>query len=232
MQGNYSAVCSLTVGGETRQSFLLNDTSTQHSLQLMGDGQCEVRMLAVGGGGYGTSYGGGGGGSGFIAYYADVLPGFTELTVTVGDSDEFLSDSSKVLANGEVILEAGPGRSGGYGGGDGFSGGGGDSSNTNSKYHGGSNGADGEGSSGGDGTQQDITSFKFDSFVLSGGEGGFLHAGGGGGGVLVGGAGPARQHLGQGQGYGGGGEGQLDWESDYSPSGLPGLVIIEVRHKK
>ena len=112
------------------QSFLLNDTSTQHSLQLMGDGQCEVRMLAVGGGGYGTSYGGGGGGSGFIAYYADVLPGFTELTVTVGDSDEFLSDSSKVLANGEVILEAGPGRSGGYGGGDGFSGGGGDSSST------------------------------------------------------------------------------------------------------
>ena len=197
----------------------------------MGSSECEVRILAVGSGGAGTSYGGGGGGSGYLSYYSDTRPGFTELTVTVGQSDDFLSGSSTVRANGDLILEAASGRSGGYGGGDGYSGGGGSASSSSSKYHGGSAGGDGEGSAGGDGTQQDITSFHFDNFVLSPGAGGFLHSGGGGGGVLLNGAEPARLHQGQGQGYGGGGEGRYDFDSDYSRLGLPGVVIVEVGRK-
>ena len=197
-------------------------------LQLLGSSECEVRILAVGSGGAGSSYGGGGGGSGFLTYYSASRPGFTEFTVTVGQEDDFLSGSSTVRANGDLILEAAGGRSGGYGGGDGYSGGGGSSSSSSSKYHGGSDGEDGEGSAGGDGTQQDIASFHFDNFRLSPGAGGFLNSGGGGGGVIVNGASPPRLHQGQGQGYGGGGEGLYDFDSDYSRIGLPGVVIIEV----
>ena len=87
-QGNFTSVCSLSVGGETSQSILLNDTTTDHTVQLIGDGECEVRILAVGGGGYGGSYGGEGGGSGYLSYLSQPLQPFTQLTVTVGQSDE------------------------------------------------------------------------------------------------------------------------------------------------
>ena len=83
-QGNYSAVCSLSLGGQTSQSILINDTTTDHTIQLMGDGECEVRILGVGGGGYGSSYGG----EGYLSYYSNTILAFTELTVTVGSSDE------------------------------------------------------------------------------------------------------------------------------------------------
>jgi len=230
-QGNHSTVCSLSYQGETSQAVILNTTDTEHRIQLMGSSECMVRILAVGSGGAGTSYGGGGGGSGYLTYYADTTSGFTEFSVTVGQSDDYLSGSSTVKANGDIILEAAAGRSGGYGGGDGYSGGGGSSSSSGSKYHGGSDGGDGEGSQGGDGTQQDLNTFQFDHFELRPGAGGFLHSGGGGGGIIVSGGEPGRQHQGQGQGYGGGGEGQFDFDSDYSRAGLPGVVLIEVVQK-
>ena len=82
----------------------------------------------------------------------------------------------------------------------------------------------------GEGTGEDVSSYKFDNFLLSPGEGGLRHYGGGGGGVLVSGRGPDRDHSGQGEGYGGGGEGQQQPDSLVN-TGLPGLVLVEVVHK-
>ena len=96
--------------------------------------------------------------------------------------------------------------------------------NTYHKLQGGTAGGDGEGVRGGTGSQDDVTTFTFASWLLAPGAGGLPNSGqqgGGGGGVLVSGAGPAASIY-QGQGYGGGGSGFSTYVS-----GLQGVILIE-----
>ena len=230
--GQFSSLCGLAVGGEGefRQAILLTNTSVEHSLQLVGYGQCLLRVLAVGGGGRGGfNYhsSAAGGGSGFLALYSDYIsPGVTDLTITVGDQAE----GSELVANGRVLLEAAHGQHGfaGIKGGNGYCGGG---DRFPRPSRGGTDGSDGEGDGQeGYGTGEDLSSFHFNNFVLSPGPGGFRDGsgggGGGGGGVLVNSGGPRAEHEGTGQGYGGGGEGSYD--PAFTFHGLQGVVIIEL----
>ena len=203
---------------------MLTGHNITRTLQVVGGDKCELRLLTVGGGGAGHPHGGGG--SGYLAYYSRPLPAtVTELTATVGGDNQ----PSTVLAAGQLIAHSQQGGHGdNYGGGFGYSGGG---DGYNSPARGGADGSDGEGGGyQGEGTGEDVSSYKFDNFLLSPGEGGLRHYGGGGGGVLVSGRGPDRDHSGQGEGYGGGGEGQQEPDSLVN-TGLPGLVLVEVVHK-
>ena len=117
------------------------------------------------------------------------------------------------------------GQSGGYNGGSGFSGGGGGDGECN----GGSGGSKGGCESGGPGTGEDVSTFTFDNFKLSPGEGGEHnhnqnYFGGGGGGILINDEGPSKLNQGSlrwsdGKGYGGGGT--------YG-HGQQGIIIVEV----
>ena len=108
---------------------------------------------------------------------------------------------------------------------------------------GGSDGGDGEDVVAGAGSGQDVTTFTFNTWVLTPGAPGQGYKysynytscssssayfyerfyGGGGGGVLVDGEGPTRPSVYQGSGYGGGGSGYSSY-----PNGLPGVILMEV----
>ena len=231
---NTSFLCSMIVDGEIHQSYLFDNSSVDYNVQLLGDDKCEMRILAIGGGGMGDNYDGLGGGSGFLEADKRSMTGVANMKVKVGQSEGYFStaSSSTVEVNGEVILTAKGGGDGSFGGaGDGYSGGGGSFGSSNAANHGGSDGEDGEGDSGGDGTGQELTSFKFDNFVLTPGAGGFFNHGGGGGGVVINGGSPPRPHEGVGEGYGAGGEGQTDYDSPLTSNGISGAVIIEIVKK-
>ena len=216
--------CQLVLSdSEPAQWLLLTNISSPQTVLVRGgpDSDCQLALLAVGGGGAGFEYGGGG--SGYLALSSQaVTPGETQLTVSVGIE----RTPSTVSAGGQIILEARPGHDGFYNntncGGDGYSGGG-DGCCHPFGYPGGSDGSDGEGDGQqGRGTGEDISNYKFAYFFLSPGAGGYRKYGGGGGGVLVNGEGPPVE-KGQGEGYGGGGEG-------YRPShGLQGVVLMEIK---
>lgn len=225
---SFSSLCAMRIDGVLHQSFMFTNTSSETNVELRGDDNCQMRILAVGGGGDGTSSHYSGGGSGFLQIHEQDIPlGVSNMAVSAGPPGE----SSRVTVNGEVLVEAGTGEDAdGDHGGRGYSGGG-YYSNSSNPVHGGSAGSDGEAEDGwdgrgGEGTGEDVTKYSFNHFVLTPGAGGYRRYGGGGGGVLVNGGGPVRDHEGQGEGYGGGGEGRA------SPSyGLPGLVIIELGPK-
>jgi len=207
--------CDLEMNGEVSQSLMVTNTSESQSITVSGVAtveSCELRILAVGGGGgYGGSYHGGGAGSGYLQYRTIIVNPGTIVTLDVGDHEE---PSTVAFGNGYTVT-AQPGQdSQGDDGGDGYSG----------TCHGGSDGGDGDDGMyvGGSGTGEDISLYVFDAWTLSPGAGGKPYNtvdGGGGGGVLVDGAGPEADVY-QGQGYGGGLGG--GWYS-----GLQGIILIE-----
>ena len=224
---NLTTLCTISPAwwwGDHHTSLRLSGNNLTRTVQVVGGDQCQLRVLAVGGGGPGHPHGGGG--SGYLSYYSQPLSSTVlELTITVGGHNQ----PSTVLAGGQLIAHSEPGGYGtNRGGGWGYSGGG-DGYNTPSR--GGSGGSDGEGEGyEGEGTGEDVSLYQFESFVLSPGAGGYRQYGGGGGGLLVSGEGPGRDHQGQGEGYGGGGEGQQE-SSQLVNTGLPGLILIEVVQK-
>lgn len=220
----FSSLCTMRIGGESLQSFVFTDVSDVSNVQLIGNNNCKMKILAVGGGGAGSgSYvsGGHGGGSGFIEITNQDIPlGVHQLAVSVGT----YGNSSNVTVNGNLVLEAVAGGDAGGGcGGDGYSGG--SFTPGVSATRGGSDGSDGSGACGGGGTGEDVRKFSSENFLLTPGTGGYFSYGGGAGGVLVNGGGPVRDNEGQGEGYGGGGEGG-------GQRGLPGFVIIELGRYK
>ena len=213
---SFSSLCTMRIDGEPHQSFMFTNASVTN-VQLIGNNNCKMKILAVGGGGTGRYGGGSGGGSGFIELRDQDLPlGVYNLAVTVGT----YGNSSNVTFDGGLLLEAlaGEDADGGCGG-DGYSGGSYTSGSVATR--GGSDGSDGYGYCGGSGTGEDISKYSFENFVLTPGDGGYFRYGGGAGGVLVNGGGPVREDEGQGEGYGGGGQGT-------GQKGLPGFVIIEL----
>ena len=220
--------CSFSVGSDAamQTSFMFTE-STGIAVAALGD--CEVTVLAVGGGGSGNYAGGG---SGFVAS-ATAPVASSQLYASVGGSGQ--ESSLKSVGWGGVgewtVVEAAPGGDGtNYDGGAGYSGGGagfGDYIYGNGGLDGG-DGEDGDGKGhGGVGSGLDISSISLASFVLSPGVGGEKHYyntnhfGGGGGGVLVDGEGPQETQY-DGEGYGGG----RGW-SEGKPG--PGVVLMEVK---
>jgi len=205
--------CSLQYNGESHRSLMF--TKPGLDINVTASPLCQLRVLAIGGGGSGGS---GGGGSGYIQFYSETFTSDTFIRLTVGDQ----SQSSSVTVNGQTVTAA-PGNSGFYQGTDGYSGGGGYGSSSRG-CDGGTDGVDGEDCiyDGGHGTRDDVTAYMMINFVLTPGAGGQYYKspggyyyGGGGGGVLVNGEGPQREYDRQGEGYVGGG-------------GLPGVILMEV----
>merc|ERR1712154_5168 len=118
---SFSSVCTMRIDGELHQSFMFTNTSNTTNVQLMGDEDCQMRIVAIGGGGrgYRNSNLYIGGGSGYIKILDQDIPlGVSNMVVAVGAHGY----SSLVTVNGEVIVEAPPGSS--LGSGNGYSGGG------------------------------------------------------------------------------------------------------------
>jgi len=222
------AECGFIYDGKKENHMMFTDPGvdivfhTDSSLNL-----CQLRVLAVGGGG---SVWNGGGGSGYIQYFSQTLTSTsTTIRLAVGDGGQ----ASNVTIDSHQI-EASPGNNGGFDGGDGYSGGGG------GKYEpcdGGSNGEDGDCSDGGKGTGEDVASYTFNNYKLSPGERGRyytrsdgFYSGGGGGGVLINGAGPpVRFHKSgtkwsDGEGYGAGGT----YHGESITYGNSGVILVEV----
>jgi len=160
--------CSLLYDGESHRSLMF--TKPELVINVTGlsftSSECQLRVLAIGGGGRG---GYGGGGSGYIQFHSETLTAATLISLTVGDK----SQSSSVTVNGQTVTAA-PGNdcvSGSYQGADGYSGGGG--RGIYSGCDGGTDGSDGEDCSydGGHGTGDDVTAYKMDNFVLTPGAG-------------------------------------------------------------
>ena len=126
---------------------------------------CQLRVLAIGGGGEGY---GDGGGSGYIQFHSEMLNPETLISLTVGDK----SQSSNVTVNGQTVMAA-PGNDVvyGYGGSDGYSGGGGYGTEGCEGGTDGSDGEDGYYGDGGHGNGEDVTAYKMDNFVLTPGAG-------------------------------------------------------------
>jgi len=213
------SACKFTVNDEDMlyDSYLFNSTETIVKFPLAANLECEATFLAIGDGGNGYT---GGGGSGYVK--SDLINIYsTEYQVKRRDCPN--EDTTCVLdKEGNVVLNANKGGNGGNNyGGNGYSGGGYNSGK------GGSNGSDGEGNYAGKGSGLDISDILLETFVLSPGDGGEPNgaSGGGGGGVFVNGFGPDSSEY-QGKGYGGGGSGVYS-----SQSGLPGVVLLEVRPK-
>ena len=246
--------CSLKYDGIDNQYLKFTDPGVDVSVTISQSYGCQLRVLAVGGGGgkgcdLNNSYGGGG--SGFITYHKETITNDTEITLRVGDGGQ----SSVVDIDGRRIEAApGDGRKGYSGGGGGASGGVPGRGQTGGSN--GGNGQDGEESydfhdfEGGHGTGEDIRQYRLDNFVLSPGAGGngSWGGGGGGGGVLVNGEQPVRYrqydkewkaewkkyHSLYGKGYGGGyGCTDIDVEGGYawpthSGGGRPGVILLEI----
>ena len=228
-----SEYCSLEFDGDSYKFLMFTETGVDINITVSSSSFCQLRFLAVGGGGHYTGLGAGAG-SGYIQYQSKTLSSGTVISLTVGDEEQ----PSVVRINGETI-EAEPGH---YptsnDGADGYSGGGA-SGSTAGGCNGGSNGGDGEGDcynhNGGRGTGEDITTYRLDNFVLSPGAGGKYdksedgyYSGGGGGGVLVNGEGPQRDSDNQGEGYGGGANCHRNSDGDLMYDGLPGVILLEV----
>ena len=203
--------CSLIHNGMSTDSLMLTENST---VEISGLTECQIKILAVGGGGR-VSYGGGG--SGFVEKSDLKIPSGAKMNVKIGGSGE---DTVVQLSTGD-ILTALRGGDGSPGGGKGYSGGG-YGERYIVGYEGGSNGEDGGGGAGrgGEGSHLNISKFNFDNFQLEAGKGGlpggfYSDNGGGGGGVVINGKSPDRDEY-TGEGYGGGG-------------GLPGAVILEIQ---
>jgi len=184
-----------------------------HIPHPFGAPKCELRVLAVGAGGLSGNDENNiaGGGSGYFKYQTFFLTGPTVLMVHVGRNG-----SSIVTVNGEeIVAKAGMSQELGNGG-DGFSGGG---ANCCSGGENGGDGVGGDGFNGGHGTGEDLTSIKFDHYVLSPGKTTGSH-GGGGGGILINGYDDEESIYGYGAGecyYSSGGYGGAD-----------GVVILEI----
>ena len=233
--------CMIRFEGELHRSVLFslrnvsNKVQKSYKAQLIGgetDGNCHMRILAVGGGGRGSQDWwtegkqgscGFGGGSGHLQFLAQGVPPLvSDIEIHVGAGGEM----TRVFFKDQELLEPSAGGSGnGYQAGAGYSGGGGGKKEGRwcGPCRGGSDGSEGE--NGGSGSGKEISTFPFENFSLLPGAGGYRSCGGGGGGVLVNGVGPRREHEGQGEGYGGGGEGCPDCTSR---DGLPGAVILEL----
>ena len=221
--------CTMELNGEAFTFLMLTDTSKTHQITM--NTSCELRFLAVGGGGKCTTRGAGAG-SGYLRYHTIKVNSGTIINMVVGRQRQ---PSTVSIANAGTY-QANPGQDcQGDDGGAGYSGGGGDASSEAGAAYGGNNGGDGQDGNtgaGGAGTGENISSYTFTSWAISPGAGG-KHSpgsgwfGGGGGGILVDMEGPQAstyegEYL-QGQGYGGGGNG---WDS-YG-SGLQGVILIEI----
>ena len=225
--------CSLELNGESYQqyqSLMLTNTSEIHTVTVKGSSGCEIRFLAVGGGGRRHSdgdEGAAGSGSGYLEYRQNIKvdPG-TIMYLAVGGT---LGSSTVEIYNGNAfsLAWAWPGHAGqSVNGGAGYCGGGGWGT---SGGDGGTDGGDGlggvgPGGAGGGGQGGDLSLYTFTSWSLAPGAGGHHYgiSGGGGGGLLVNGGGPEASEW-QGQGFGGGGNGF----SDYS-DGLQGVILLEI----
>jgi len=217
--------CSLQYNGESHRSLMFTKPGLDINVTTppFTSSECQLRVLAIGGGGKGNS---GGGGSGYIQFYSETFTAETFISLTVGDWRQ----SSSVTVNDQTVMAA-PGNDAGVAGADGYSGGGGYINNSNRGCDGGTDGSDGEDCSydGGHGTGDDVTAYKMKNFVLTPGAGGkcYNRYGGGGGGVMVNGEGPQRESDNQGEGYGGGGA--LHSRGGISVyDGLPGVILMEV----
>ena len=183
---------------------------------------CQLRVMAIGGGGWANW---GGGGSGYIQYLSKTITSSSQTMIQLSVGNKKVE--SYVTIDGDKI-SALPGTDGeNPDGGNGYCGGGG----SGSPCGGGTNGTDGECSSGGFGTGEDISTYFFDNFKLTPGKGGLAYEdnsyyrGGGGGGVLINEDGPGVRDNGtsvqsKGEGFGGGGFNSV-W-------GEPEVVIIEI----
>merc|ERR1711976_23853 len=217
-----SEICVLEMDGESYQSIQLTNTYYYPNIRLNGPGLCNLRILAVGGGGDGveTNRGrsGNGGGSGYIQYRSinGLFP--TNITAKVGERKR----PSIVTITGRDTITALNGENGDHWG-NGYCGGG---WGVSAHCNGGSNGGNAE--YGGHGTGEDITAYALESWIVTPGAGGnkyhdlFGYYGGGGGGVLVDGLAPDRTRF-QGEKYGGGGLGR----SFYHNEGLSGVILLE-----
>jgi len=228
--------CGFFYNGKQENHMMFTQPGTEIELSTKGVSisTCELRILAVGGGGNGYGYKDGGG-SGYIQYVTQTLSSSpTFIKFIVGDEQK----ESNVTIAGNTI-RALPGThiksdgNGGYRGGDGFSGGGPDE-----PCNGGTNGGDGECINGGKGTGEDISKYHFSNYELSAGAGGVHYTsssgtyynGGGGGGIMINGDGPgvrvnkAKEEASAGEGYGGGGTGGRS-TAGY---GHPGVILIEI----
>ena len=218
--------CHLIVDGEKVSHSMFPDPGNITVKIAPTTAECDMKILAIGGGGGSVYYSGGG--SGYISYTTRTIS-TEEIRIYVGDKEEH---SVVSLNNGDEV-RAEPGENGRRKGGSGYSGGGAYCRRTDG-CNGGYNGGDGEDRPyfrAGRGTGEDVTQYKFDHYKLSPGDageryyssGGYYYGwyyGGGGGGVMINGVGPDRESKHQGQGYGGGG-GAFN-------SGLPGVVILEI----
>ena len=195
------------------------------TVTILALGDCELTVVAVGGGGSHSYLGGG---SGYVATTSLTVLS-SELVVRVGGPRQL---SSLETSEGETIITAQSGQDGfSPAGGAGYSGGGG--GRNDSRYLGGDGGQDGGdggdgncpgGCHGAAGSGLDLSVIRLTRFSLSPGLGGTKNGqyGGGGGGVMVDEEGPqATVH--DGQGYGGGG----------AHVGTPGsgLVLLEIKQK-
>ena len=217
--------CQMIVAGEHHSSMMF--TNIGEEVNVIIPDSCkssQLRILAVGGGGYAYL---GGGGSGYIQYQIVDLAGVSNISVTVGDDQQ---SSVVAISDGETVV-AGAGHDHEYDvGGAGFSGGSGQCYSV-TPCSGGSAGGDGDDGAraGGHGTGEDITAYKFEHWDISPGAGGDgtagcgdgSYRGAGGGGVLVDGEGPAHDQR-DGEGYGGG----AGWcDNQY---GQQGVVLLEI----
>ena len=69
--------CFFLVDGTPRQCMKVTNTSSSHTVMVTALGPCQLRLLAVGGGGRGFEYGGGGSG-----YLASLAQGETKILQT------------------------------------------------------------------------------------------------------------------------------------------------------
>ena len=215
--------CGFFYNGKEENHMMFTETGTEFELTTKGVSisTCQLRILAVGGGGRGDFEGGG---SGYIQYVTQILTSSPiYIKLIVGDKRK----ESHVTIAGNTI-RALPGKDETEYGGDGFSGGGGGQSE---RCNGGTNGGDGECSNRGRGTGEDISQYHFSNFQLSAGSGGehFTRSigryfGGGGGGIIINGDGPGIRANKPGGGFGGGGT----WSVSNGNKGHPGVVIIEI----
>ena len=217
-----------------KDHYIFTNTTSRTTVQITGE-DCEMNILAVGGGGYGFGTDffarGSGGGSGSVTFTTLKIAKNSKIEIGVGAHQE---DSYVWDLNGNILAHAHCGLDGAVGwntpGGNGYSGGGDyDPPADFEGYqggHGASNGGNGGGQFGGTGSGANITAFIFENDInLTPGVGGkgWSFGGGGGGGVLVNGEGGFADGYAGGQGYGAGGAGG---------AGLQGVVIIEVKESQ
>ena len=216
------SICGFAIEGEETvlTSYMFNKTGDTN-VNILALGDCELTVVAVGGGGSGNYAGGG---SGYVTN-ASLTVLTSELVVRVGGGGD---PSSLETSEGQTIITAQPGQDNvNEVGGSGYSGGGGGGSNGSDGGEGGADGGDGDDGdgAGGTGTGLDISAIKLTSFSLTPGRGGKGKAGGGGGGgggVMVDDIGP-QDTVHDGQGYGGGG--------GFLGTPGPGLVLLEIKSK-